>query len=181
MLALLGADLAVQDVTLGVVAAVLVVGSWLYLGRVAGLIIVVLAVASRAAATLFGDISAGMAAIESAAYVAVAVLMAIPSRRTVPRPAPPLPQGLGGPPPHEKPFALAPASTASGSSLTRREREVVAMATRGMSAARIAERLFISRRTVESHLAHAYDKLEVHSKQDLIAWALAATPADIAE
>ena len=52
--------------------------------------------------------------------------------------------------------------------LSRREREVALLASRGQTAHEIAERLFLSRRTVESHLATIYDKLGVASKTDLI-------------
>jgi ATP/maltotriose-dependent transcriptional regulator MalT len=67
----------------------------------------------------------------------------------------------------------APGKRAVGSvlglqSLTPREREVAELAARGYTAAQIADRLFIGRRTVESHLAHAYPKLGVSSKQELV-------------
>lgn len=52
--------------------------------------------------------------------------------------------------------------------LSRREREVALLAARGETAARIASRLFISERTVETHLAGAYAKLGVASKAELI-------------
>lgn len=181
LLALLGADLVVHSFTLGVLGAVLVVAAWLYLGNGAGLVIVVLAIASRAVAARLGDIPVAMAAIESVAYVSVAALLAAASRGSAPNPGAPWARGLQAPPPAERPVAVAATMLASISPLTRREREVVAMASRGLSSTRIAERLCISRRTVESHLAHAYNKLEVHSKQDLIAWALAAAPANGAE
>jgi pimeloyl-ACP methyl ester carboxylesterase len=59
--------------------------------------------------------------------------------------------------------------TAIGSdALSRREREVAALASRGETAAAIAERLFVSKRTVESHLATIYDKLGIDSKTELI-------------
>src|SRR4051794_6713597 len=51
--------------------------------------------------------------------------------------------------------------------LTRREREVVALTVAGESAPGIAAALFLSERTVESHLARAYAKLGVHSKSEL--------------
>jgi DNA-binding CsgD family transcriptional regulator len=55
------------------------------------------------------------------------------------------------------------------SALTRREREVARMAAEGHSAREIAERLFISKRTVESHLGKVYAKLGVGSKPRLAA------------
>lgn len=51
--------------------------------------------------------------------------------------------------------------------LTRREREVSQLAAAGHSAKEIAERLFLSHRTVENHLARAYDKLGVRSRAEL--------------
>ena len=56
---------------------------------------------------------------------------------------------------------------AGAESLSRREREIVALAIAGESAPAIAAALFISERTVESHLARAYAKLGVHSKLEL--------------
>ena len=52
--------------------------------------------------------------------------------------------------------------------LSRREREVALLASRGQTAPEIAERLFLSKRTVETHLAAAYRKLGVESKTELI-------------
>jgi DNA-binding CsgD family transcriptional regulator len=43
------------------------------------------------------------------------------------------------------------------------------MAMQGLTAAQVAERLFISKRTVETHLERAYNKLGVRSKRQLIA------------
>jgi DNA-binding CsgD family transcriptional regulator len=53
-------------------------------------------------------------------------------------------------------------------SLSRREREVARLAVQGQTAREIAETLFLSERTVESHLTHAYAKLGVASKLDLV-------------
>ena len=50
--------------------------------------------------------------------------------------------------------------------LTRREREVATLAARGMSDRDIAATLFISVRTVESHLATCYRKLGVSSRAE---------------
>jgi DNA-binding CsgD family transcriptional regulator len=53
-------------------------------------------------------------------------------------------------------------------SLSRREREVALLASRGQTAAEIAASLFVSKRTVETHLASIYAKLGLASKTDLI-------------
>ncbi len=53
-------------------------------------------------------------------------------------------------------------------SLTERERHVARLAARGLTAREIGAELFIGHRTVESHLAHAYLKLGVTSKRELI-------------
>ncbi|MQB00981.1 MAG: alpha/beta fold hydrolase [Actinobacteria bacterium] len=52
--------------------------------------------------------------------------------------------------------------------LSRREREVALLASRGASAAEIAEHLSISERTVESHLTNIYAKLGVTTKVELV-------------
>lgn len=53
-------------------------------------------------------------------------------------------------------------------SLTSREREVARMAAQGCSAPQIGRLLFISERTVETHLANAYIKLGLESKLELV-------------
>jgi DNA-binding CsgD family transcriptional regulator len=53
-------------------------------------------------------------------------------------------------------------------SLTDRERDVALLARRGYTAKEIGERLFIGRRTVESHLQTIYSKVGVKSKRDLV-------------
>ena len=52
--------------------------------------------------------------------------------------------------------------------LSRREREVALLASRGETAAEIASHLFVSKRTVESHLVSVYGKLGIGSKTELI-------------
>lgn len=52
--------------------------------------------------------------------------------------------------------------------LSRREREVALLASRGETANEIAAHLFVSKRTVESHLVGIYAKLGVESKTELI-------------
>jgi pimeloyl-ACP methyl ester carboxylesterase/DNA-binding CsgD family transcriptional regulator len=52
--------------------------------------------------------------------------------------------------------------------LSQREREVALLAARGQTAAGIAASLFVSKRTVETHLAAIYLKLGVESKTELV-------------
>ena len=52
--------------------------------------------------------------------------------------------------------------------LSRREREVAVLTVRGETATDIADDLFLSKRTVESHLVSVYAKLGVASKSELI-------------
>jgi pimeloyl-ACP methyl ester carboxylesterase/DNA-binding CsgD family transcriptional regulator len=52
--------------------------------------------------------------------------------------------------------------------LSRREREVALLASRGLTATEIAGHLFVSKRTVESHLVNIYRKLGVGSKTEVI-------------
>lgn len=52
--------------------------------------------------------------------------------------------------------------------LTDREVEIVKLLCKGRSKSYIAETLFISENTVRSHSRHIYQKLDVHSKQDIM-------------
>ena len=56
--------------------------------------------------------------------------------------------------------------------LTPREREVLTLAAEGHSNAEIGARLFISRRTVETHRARAMRKLELRSHVELVLFAV---------
>jgi len=53
-------------------------------------------------------------------------------------------------------------------SLSRREREVAILASHGETAQEIADHLYMSKRTVESHLVTIYAKLGIHGKTELI-------------
>ncbi len=66
-----------------------------------------------------------------------------------------------------EPRAERPAET-----LTAREREVLALLSRGLTNKQIAQTLFLSVRTVEAHLRHIYDKLNVTSRTEAVLWAV---------
>jgi DNA-binding CsgD family transcriptional regulator len=51
--------------------------------------------------------------------------------------------------------------------LTRRERNVVAAVLGGLDTRAVAERLFISRHTVQDHLKAVFDKIGIHSRREL--------------
>ena len=63
--------------------------------------------------------------------------------------------------------------------LTRREEEILKLAAQGNSNREIAERLFISTRTVESHKNHIMNKLELKTNVDLIKFAIKNKIIDI--
>jgi len=68
----------------------------------------------------------------------------------------------------------ANAEVRSTRALTRREREVAALVTEGLTNRQIAERLVIAERTVESHVERIMDKLSRHSRAEIAAWMSAA-------
>jgi two-component system response regulator NreC len=66
------------------------------------------------------------------------------------------------PPPSDKP----------PDGLTEREAEVVKLVALGHTNAEIAEQLYLSIRTIETHRAHAQDKLGVSTRAELVRYAL---------
>lgn len=56
--------------------------------------------------------------------------------------------------------------------LSERELEILKMAARGMSNQDIATRLYLSRRTIQSHLANIFRKMEVGSRTEAVLQAL---------
>jgi DNA-binding CsgD family transcriptional regulator len=61
--------------------------------------------------------------------------------------------------------------------LTPAEHRVAELAARGLGNRAIAERLYVTPRTVETHLTHAFAKLDIRSRAELAA-ALQPAPAD---
>jgi predicted ATPase/DNA-binding CsgD family transcriptional regulator len=59
---------------------------------------------------------------------------------------------------------------AAGGDLTGREREIASLVAGGLSNREIADRLFISRRTVDAHVNHIYAKLGISSRVQLTIW-----------
>ncbi len=64
--------------------------------------------------------------------------------------------------------ASASAPPAAGASLTPMERDVVGLVREGLGNKDIGARLFISPRTVQTHLTHVYAKLGLTSRVQLI-------------
>jgi DNA-binding CsgD family transcriptional regulator len=63
------------------------------------------------------------------------------------------------------------------SSLTPTEREVVKLVADGLSNPEIAERMFVSRRTVTTHLTNIFRKLDLSSRAELTAAAVRRPPS----
>lgn len=58
------------------------------------------------------------------------------------------------------------------SSLTEREREILKLVAEGYTNNQIAERLVISPKTVDTHRTHIMDKLNLHSRAELVKYAM---------
>jgi DNA-binding CsgD family transcriptional regulator len=129
----------------------LLFGVWT-LGRWPALAVALLAGALVVQEAIMGSANAVTAGVELVAYGTLAGLTRLYAHRLA------------------APFAanLAPASSDRPERLTRREREVVALAAYGWTAVEIADQLRIGERTVETHLANAYPKLGVRSKLELV-------------
>ncbi len=77
--------------------------------------------------------------------------------------------------------AATPAAPGALAGLTAQQREIILLASRGLTNAEIADRLFLSPRTVASHLYRSYPKLGIagrHQLHDLIAQAGRAPEAE---
>jgi len=62
--------------------------------------------------------------------------------------------------------------------LTRREREVAALVAEGITNRQIAEALFISERTAQTHVQHILNKLGFSSRSQIAAWVTAGRVPD---
>jgi DNA-binding CsgD family transcriptional regulator len=60
------------------------------------------------------------------------------------------------------------AQTRGPVSLTKREREIIQLAVQGQTTSEIGRALFITTRTVETHLANSYAKLGLRSRLELM-------------
>ena len=90
------------------------------------------------------------------------ILRAFPEQHASPQPQP-------AAPPPTQPAAQA----AMIEPLTRRETEVLALLAQRMTAHEIAQKLVLSDQTVKRHRANVYQKLDMHSRRDAIAAAVA--------
>jgi len=71
----------------------------------------------------------------------------------------------------EQVLAAIDAEMSERIALTPREREIMVLVTEGLSNRQIAERLFVSERTVETHVSHVLAKLGGSTRTDIVAWA----------
>ncbi len=70
----------------------------------------------------------------------------------------------------EEVAATAEQTAEEGQPLSERELEVIALVAGGLANRTIAEKLFLSPRTVEKHVEHVMDKLGVGSRAEIAAW-----------
>lgn len=68
---------------------------------------------------------------------------------------------------------VVPDSAALTETLSERERDVMYMLALGYTNQEVAEQLYISVRTVDTHRAHLMRKLELHTRAELVLYALA--------
>ena len=69
---------------------------------------------------------------------------------------------------------LPPSRPAPAGRLSPRELEVTALLARGLSGERIAEQLFLSPETVRTHIRNAMERMNAHTRAQLVALALEA-------
>jgi DNA-binding CsgD family transcriptional regulator len=59
-------------------------------------------------------------------------------------------------------------ATTGADALTPSERRIAGMAAAGLSNAEIAQQLFLTVKTIEMHLTHAYRKLDIRRRAELV-------------
>lgn len=72
-----------------------------------------------------------------------------------------------------------PAQHLRKATLSRREQDVAALVAQGLTNREIAQRLFLSERTVESHLEHVREKLDAKSRAQVAAWFVSQARPDV--
>ena len=65
--------------------------------------------------------------------------------------------------------------------LTKQEKIVLALVAQGWRTAKIAQELYVSPRTVETHLSHIFAKLDVSSRTEAAVYALRANLTETGE
>lgn len=73
-----------------------------------------------------------------------------------------------------------PVKPLSNPPLSRRENDIAALVAEGLTNREIAQRLFISERTVDSHLEHVREKLAMNSRAQVAGWFVAQSQASAA-
>jgi len=68
--------------------------------------------------------------------------------------------------------AASPLTRKKSDDLTLREREVAALVAQGKSNGEIADALVVSKRTVETHIAHILAKLGFTNRAQVVRWAI---------
>ncbi len=77
--------------------------------------------------------------------------------------------------------AIAPVRAAEAEPLTPREREVLRLLALGLSNDEIAEKLFITKRTVQNHVSNIYGKLGLDSRAEAVLYAIRHGVVDVSE
>jgi DNA-binding NarL/FixJ family response regulator len=67
-----------------------------------------------------------------------------------------------------------PSGSESAARLSKREREITELVAEGLTNRQVAERLVLSERTVEGHIANIFNKLDVSSRSQITAWYIRA-------
>lgn len=162
-----GDAVTTREITFGGVEVLAVACAALLLsaGRLAT--VTVWAWVGQAACVAAGALSVETAALDALSTGVAAGLIGVVARSLGHRQAHGDPVARAATAARPLPVAAATAEALRSRGLTRRECEVVALALSGFSADQIGTRLFIGRRTVETHLGRAYSKFGVHSRAGL--------------